>query len=228
MPAPARLIVLTGCTRGCGRSLATAFTLQGHRVLGCGRRATSDAAVADYASVDVSDDTAVAAWATRLIQEFGVPDLVVNNAAVIARNAPLWEVPSDEVAAVLDVNVRGTINVLRHFLPAMRKNGRGVVANFSSGWGRSTSPEVATYCASKWAIEGLTGALAQELEGSGVSAVAVNPGIIDTEMLRSCFGSGAAHYPKPEAWAKAAAPFLLSLGARQHGRSVDIPGVPVE
>lgn len=228
MAASSRLIVLTGCTQGCGRALASSLTAQGHRVLGCGRRATSDAAVADYASVDVSDDAAVAAWAARVIEKFGVPDLVINNAAVIARNAPLWEVPPEEVAAVLDVNVYGAINVLRHFLPPMRAQGRGTVANFSSGWGRSTSPEVAAYCASKWAIEGLTRALAQELEGSGVSAVAVNPGIIDTEMLRSCFGSGAGHYPKPEAWAKAAAPFLLSLGARQHGRSVDIPGVPVE
>ena len=228
MPAPTRLIVLTGCTRGCGRALAAAFTAQGHRVLGCGRRAASDASVADYAGVEVSDDSAVAAWATRMQAKFGVPDLVINNAALIARNAPLWEVPDEEVAAVLDVNVRGTINVLRHFLPAMRSRDRGVLANFSSGWGRSTSPEVATYCASKWAIEGLTRALAQELDGSGVSAVAVNPGIIDTEMLRSCFGSGAGHYPKPEAWAEAAAPFLLSLGARQHGRSVDVPGVPVD
>lgn len=184
--------------------------------------------MADYASVDVSDDSAVAAWAARVVEQFGVPDLVINNAAVIARNAPLWEVPPEEVAAVLDVNVRGTINVLRQFLPAMRTRGSGVAVNFSSGWGRSTSPEVATYCASKWAIEGLTRALAQELEGSGVSAVAVNPGIIDTEMLRTCFGTGAGHYPKPETWAKAAAPFLLSLGARQHGRSVDVPGVPVE
>ena len=72
------------------------------------------------------------------------------------------------------------------------------------------------------------GADAQELEGSGVIAVSLNPGIIDTEMLRSCFGSGAAHYPDPEAWVKSAGPFLLSLGVKQHGRSVNVPDVPTE
>jgi NAD(P)-dependent dehydrogenase (short-subunit alcohol dehydrogenase family) len=223
-----RVVVLTGCTRGCGRALAEFLFGEGATVIGCGRSATTDAPVADFSRVDVSDDAAVRAWASRVIEKFGAPDLLVNNAAVIARNAPLWDVPPAEVAAVLDVNVRGTINVLRHFLPAMRESRRGVVVNFSSGWGRSTSPEVATYCASKWAIEGLTRALAHELAGSGVTAVALNPGIIDTDMLRSCFGEGAGAYPSPAAWAKAAGPFLLSLGSKHHGRSLDVPGVPVD
>jgi len=223
-----RVIILTGCTRGCGRALAKFFSAQGATVIGCGRSAKSDAPVTDYAQVDVSDDAAVRGWAGRVIERFGPPSLLINNAAVIARNAPLWEVPPDEVAVVLDVNVRGTINVLRHFLPAMREGGRGVVVNLSSGWGRSTAPEVATYCASKWAIEGLTQALAQEVAGSGVSVVALNPGIIDTDMLRSCFGESAAHYPSPGDWVKAAGPFLLSLGAKHHGRSLDVPNVPVD
>ena len=70
---------------------------------------------------------------------------------------------------------------------------RGVIVNFSSGWGRSTAPEVAPYCATKWAIEGLTQALAEELP-AGMAAVPLNPGIINTEMLQSCFGAGAAGY----------------------------------
>lgn len=226
MSAKNRLIVLTGCTRGCGRALAAYFTAQGATVVGCGRSAATDAAVADYTSVDVSDDASVQAWASRVVGKHGAPDLLVNNAAVIAPNAPIWEVSPSDVAQVLGVNVAGTINVLRHFLPAMRKRRSGVVVNFSSGWGRSTSPEVATYCASKWAIEGLTKAVAQELEGSGVVAAALNPGIIDTEMLRSCFGDGAAHYPGPEAWARSAGPYLLSIGPKQHGYSLNVPGVP--
>jgi NAD(P)-dependent dehydrogenase (short-subunit alcohol dehydrogenase family) len=225
---PVSTVVLTGCTRGCGRALAEFFTSKGLTVIGCGRSKSSHVPVTDYSSVDVSDDGAVAKWAKRVIAEFGAPDLLVNNAAVIARSAPLWEVPPDEAAAVLDVNVGGTINVLRHFLPAMIERKRGVVVNFSSGWGRSTSPEVATYCASKWAIEGLTQSVAQELSGSGVTAVALNPGIIDTEMLRSCFGSGASHYPSPAEWARKAGPFLLRLGPAQHGQSVDVAGVPAD
>lgn len=75
----------------------------------------------------------------------------------------------------------------------MTKNIQRIIVNISSGWGRSTSPEVAPYCASKWAIEGLTQALAQELP-SGMVTVALNPGIIHTDMLNICFGEEAKYY----------------------------------
>jgi NAD(P)-dependent dehydrogenase (short-subunit alcohol dehydrogenase family) len=102
--------------------------------------------------------------------------------------------------------------------------GRGIVVNFSSGWGRSTSPEVAPYCATKWGIEGLTAALAQELP-SGLAAVALNPGIIDTRMLRSCMGDSAGSYPTPERWAQVAVPYLASLDVRQNGKALTVPGM---
>lgn len=231
-PAARKTILVTGCTRGLGRALTGYFIGQGARVVGCGRSAE---ALADleaqfdgehgFAEVDVSDDADVREFARWTLAEFGAPDLLINNAATIAPNAPLWQVAPAEIDRVLDVNIRGTINIIRAFTPAMIARGSGIIVNFSSGWGRSTSPEVATYCASKWAIEGLTGALAQELP-KGLAAVAVNPGIIDTEMLRSCFGDGAAHYPNPEAWVQRAGPFLLKLSAKDNGRSLDVPGVP--
>src|SRR5262249_52233204 len=111
----------------------------------------------------------------------------------------------------------------RHVLPAMIGAGRGVVVNFSSYWGRSVAPEVAPYCASKWGIEGLTRALARELP-KGLAAVALNPGIIDTDMLRSCFGNQAAGYLGPEPWAEAAVPFLLDLGPKDNGKALTVPG----
>ena len=225
----AKFIVLTGCTRGCGRALAEHFIAQGHVVAGCGRSEEGVLALRkkfgpphDFTSVDVSDNDAVMRWASRLATTNGAPDLLVNNAAVIARNAPLWKVPAPEIAATLAGNVAGTVNTIRHFAPAMISRGRGVIVNFSSGWGRSTAPEVAIYCASKFAIEGLTQALAQELP-KGIAAVALNPGIIDTEMLRSCFAGGASAYPNPAEWAKRAGPFILALGAKDNGRSLDAP-----
>jgi NAD(P)-dependent dehydrogenase (short-subunit alcohol dehydrogenase family) len=112
--------------------------------------------------------------------------------------------------------------VIRHFVPAMVEKKHGVIVNFSSGWGRSVSAEVAPYCATKWAIEGLTQALAEELP-SGMCAVPLNPGIIDTEMLRSCFASGAGAYPKPEEWAKRAVPFILSLREEHNGQPLTVP-----
>lgn len=212
-----RVIVVTGCSRGLGRALAERYAVDGHQVFGCGRAAEPLDGV-DVARVDVTDDAAVAAWARAV----PTPDLVISNAGVMHRTAPLWELEDAEVARVLDVNVRGVATVARHFLPPMIAAGRGVLANLSSGWGRSTSPEVSVYCASKWAVEGLTQALAAELP-RGVAAVAVNPGVIDTDMLRSCWGSSAGAYPGPEAWAEAAAPFFLGLGPQHNGAAATAP-----
>lgn len=170
MTAPQhRTIVVTGTTRGLGRALLKEFAQLGHTVLGCGRSAPGVAALRteyppphDVDAVDVADAAAVAAWAARLLASHGAPDLVVNNAGLINKPAPLWEVPPDEFGALMDVNVDGTVNVIRAFVPAMIAAGRGVIVNLSSGWGRTTSPEMAPYCASKWAIEGLTRTLAEE------------------------------------------------------------------
>jgi NAD(P)-dependent dehydrogenase (short-subunit alcohol dehydrogenase family) len=226
----AKFIAITGCTRGCGRALAEHFVAEGHTVAGCGRAEDRVAELRnkfgpphDFTVTDVSDDAAVMRWATRLATTHGAPDLLVNNAAVIAKNAPLWEVSAEEAANLLAVNVGGTVNAVRHFAPAMIARGGGMIVNFSSGWGRSTSPDVAIYCASKWAIEGLTQALAQELP-KGIAAVALNPGMIDTGMLRSCFGASASASPKPAEWAKRAGPFLLALTPKDNGRSLDVPG----
>ncbi len=215
----ARVVAITGVTRGLGRALAEGLARAGHRVVGCGRTAEALGHLRsrlghphDLAALDVTHDLAVKAWADRVIAEHGPPDLLINNAAAINRNAPLWQVPADEFDRVIDVNVKGVANVIRHFAPAMIARGSGVIVNLSSGWGRSTSPEVAPYCASKWAIEGLTRALAQELP-PGMAAVPVNPGIIDTEMLRSCFGESASQHPAPDEWARAAVAVLPRPGA---------------
>jgi NAD(P)-dependent dehydrogenase (short-subunit alcohol dehydrogenase family) len=225
----ARGVVITGVTRGLGRALAAKFIELGHPVAGCGRSTAAiqelqreHGAPHDFAVVDVAADLAVQAWARRILDRGWVPDLLINNAALINRNAPLWRVPADEFSRVVDVNLAGTVNVIRHFLPAMVARGSGVVVNFSSGWGRSTDAEVAPYCATKWGIEGLTRALAQELP-PGLAAVPLNPGIIDTDMLRSCFGAAAESYPQPAEWAERAVPFLLKLGAQDNGRALSVP-----
>jgi NAD(P)-dependent dehydrogenase (short-subunit alcohol dehydrogenase family) len=180
------------------------------------------AAPHDFAVVDVSADEQVAAWAKRILKSHGAPDLLLNNAGLINRNARLWEVGAEEFSRVVDVNIKGVANVIRHFVPEMVKRKSGVIVNFSSGWGRSTAAEVTPYCATKWAIEGLTQALAQELP-PGMAAVPLNPGIINTDMLRSCFGGSASSYPTPQAWTKIAVPFLLKLGASDNGKPLTVP-----
>ena len=172
--------------------------------------------------VDVADDAAVAAFCLTVIDTLGAPDLVLNNAAIINTSAPLWEVSAEEFSEVVDVNIKGTASVMRHVLPAMLERASGVIVNFSSGWGRSTSPEVAPYCATKFAIEGLSQAVAQETGGK-VAVAAMNPGIIDTEMLRSCFGTSASHYPGAADWARRAVPYLIKLGLKDNGKALSAP-----
>ncbi len=223
-----KIIVITGATRGLGRALVAAFSVGGHTVIGCGRsdghvralRAEFPAPHA-FARVDVTDTAAVDAWAKDVLPQYGPPDLLINNAALMNALAPLWAVPADEFSAIIDVNVKGVFNVVRAFVPAMVERREGVVVNLSSGWGRSTAPEVAPYCATKYAIEGLTMALAQELP-AGMAAVSLNPGIIDTDMLRQAWADGASRYQKPDEWAKKAAPFLLKLGAKDNGRPLTV------
>ena len=223
-----RTIVITGVTRGLGRAMARFFAGQGHRVAGCGRDPEKLASLreelgaeAELAVADVTNEAEVGAFARAVLKRFGAPDLLLNNAALINRSAPLWEVTEDDFSRVIDVNLKGVHRVIRHFVPAMIDGGRGVIVNFSSGWGRSTSPEVAPYCATKYGIEGLSAALAQELP-RGMASVALNPGIIDTEMLRSCFGGGAGGYEGPDRWVKKAGPFLLRLSARDNGASLSV------
>ncbi|MEK7676083.1 MAG: SDR family oxidoreductase [Verrucomicrobiota bacterium] len=225
----AKTILLTGVTRGLGRAMLEEFARRGHVVLGCGRARSLVqelkglfAEPHDIAAVDVASDGEVAAWAKRLRLAHGPPDFIINNAAIINRNAPLWNVSADEFSRVIDVNIKGVANVIRHFLPAMIRCQSGVIVNFSSGWGRSVDAEVAPYCATKWAIEGLTQALAQELP-SGMAAIPLNPGIINTDMLQSCFGASAESYSSPKTWAQRAVPFILRINAEDNGRSLTVP-----
>jgi len=224
-----RRIVVTGVSQGLGRALVDEFVALGHSVAGCARNGAAVAdlqsrygAPHDFQSVDVADDAAVGAWTSHVLDTFGTPDLLVNNAAIVNANAKLWEVPVEDFRQLTDVNINGVHSVLRHMLPAMISVGTGVIVNLSSGWGRSVSALVAPYCASKWAIEGMTKALAEELP-AGMAAVPVSPGVVNTEMLQSCFGEAASAHATPEIWAKTAAPFMLGLSARDTGKSVTTP-----
>jgi NAD(P)-dependent dehydrogenase (short-subunit alcohol dehydrogenase family) len=223
-------IVITGVTRGLGRALAEWYIANGHTVAGCGR---SGPAIFDFRfthpephsfdAVDVTLPVKVNLWSERVLGAMGAPDILINNAALMNTPAPLWKVSAEEMSKVVGVNILGVANVIRAFAPAMIERGSGVIVNLSSGWGRSVSPEVAPYCATKWAIEGMTKALAEELP-KGMAAVPLNPGIIDTDMLRASFGDSAASYPKADAWAKTAGPYILGLGAKDNGRSLSVDG----
>ena len=222
-------IVITGVTRGLGRALAEWYIAHGHTVAGCGRSGQiifdlrfAHAEPHGFDPVDVALPNRVALWAEKVLGTMGPPDLLINNAGLMNEPAPLWKVPAEQFTRLVGVNLLGVANVVRAFVPAMVERRAGVIVNLSSGWGREVAPNVAPYCASKWAVEGLTKALAEELP-EGMAAVPLNPGIIDTEMLRQCWAGEAAGYPKADKWAEKAAPFILGLGPKDNGRSLSVP-----
>ncbi len=232
-PEAGKHVVITGITRGLGRALALEFANRGYTVNGCGRSSggleslrgelgTVHGAALETGQVDVTDRQAIAAWAAWVLDEYGAPDYLINNAGVINQPAPLWEIEVEEFERVVAVNLNAVFSVCRAFVPAMVERGTGVIVNFSSGWGRSASPVVGPYNASKYGLEGLTKSLALALP-EGMVAVPLSPGVIDTDMLRTAWGDAAAAHPAPAEWARRAVPFLLALDASDSGRSLTIP-----
>ncbi|HEY9667025.1 MAG TPA: SDR family oxidoreductase [Coleofasciculaceae cyanobacterium] len=224
-----KIIVITGVSRGLGRALTDQFIELGHTVLGCARSAEAVenlnqkyGSPHNFTVVDVSNEVQVMNWANLILTDYESPDLLINNAAIINNLAPLWEIPSEDFSRLIDINIKGVANVIRHFVPAMIEKGSGIIVNLSSGWGRSTSPEVSSYCASKWAIEGLTRSLAQELP-EGMAAIPLSPGIIHTEMLEVCYGEDAANYTAIADWVEKAVPFLLHLSPSDNGMPLTVP-----
>ncbi len=224
-----KFIVLTGCTKGLGRSLVEGFVKAGHIVAGCGRSENLiDELQQQYGSphqfsaIDITDCKSVQNWAENIISCYGPPDLLINNAAAMNPSKPLWEITDEEFSLVMNVNLNGTANTIRHFVPAMIEKQSGIIINLSSGWGRHVSPNVAPYCGSKWGVEGMTQALAEELP-DGLAAIPLNPGIINTDMLQICFGESADKFPGPEQWGEVAVPFILNISQENNGQQLTVP-----
>ena len=221
-----KLVVISGCSRGLGRAMALEFSSRGWRVAGGARSVDplnklSQKMISEslLLPLDVTDPESVESFAQQVEDKFGSPDLLVNNAGLINQNAPLTQISPEEFASVLAVNLVGIHNMIRSFVPIMEKRGQGIIANFSSYWGQSTAADVGPYCASKWGVEGLTRSLAQELPDQ-MAAAAFNPGVINTDMLRSTFGDQALDYESPKEWAIRAVTRLEMLTPEDSGKTV--------
>ena len=223
-----KTVVITGVTRGLGRAMVDEFIRLGHTVFGCARTKDQIEGLVgiypkhDFQCVDVASDAQVKAWAKNLLKMYGPPDFVLNNAAVINPKASLWEVGDREFSEEIDINVKGVVNVIRHFAPSMIKRKKGVIVNFSSRWGQKIEKKMAPYCATKWAVVALTQVLAEELKSSGIAAIGLNPGIVRTGMLQRYLGNGStfgtSNYLTPVDWAKIAVPFILRLRLKDTGK----------
>ena len=190
-----RLALVTGSSRGLGRSLATALGQAGARLLLHGRdaaalaetRAEVEAAggtVAGELRFDVTDAAAVEAAITEMLAEHGTPDILVNNAGV-QRRAPFTEFPVDDWDAVITSNLSSVFYVSRFVTPAMAERGSGKVINVGSVQSQLARQTIAPYSASKGGVVMLTKGMAADLARHGVQVNAISPGYFATEMNRA-------------------------------------------
>ncbi len=223
--------IITGGTRGIGRGLAACLLEQGARVAISGRDAKRlQEALKELqglggevigAAGDVGDDDDCRKLAERAQAAFGQVDFLINNAAILAKPAPVVETPARVWEEVLRINVIGAVNMIRQVLPGMEKRRSGVIINLSSYWGRIGEGRVASYCASKFAIEGLTQSLAREV-GRGLAVLALSPGVIATDMLAAAFESEVSSYPSPDDLAPKWVHLLQSIKPDWNGRSLNL------
>jgi NAD(P)-dependent dehydrogenase (short-subunit alcohol dehydrogenase family) len=171
MTATPRTALVTGGASGLGAASADRLRTEGVRVT------TLDLDGADV-SADVTDEAAL----RRLGEEIGPIDVLVNSAGIVGPNKPLLETTADEWRHVFEVNVLGTVNTMRTFVPAMRKRGWGRVVNFASMAGKDGNPNLSIYSASKAAVIALTKSIGKELATNGVLLNVIAPAVIATPM----------------------------------------------
>jgi NAD(P)-dependent dehydrogenase (short-subunit alcohol dehydrogenase family) len=167
-----RVAVVTGGMSGLGAASVRRLAADGITVV------TFDLAPGADFAVDVADSAAV----TVAAREVGPVDILVNCAGIIGPNKPLWKVDDAEWANTFAVNVTGTFNLCRAFVPGMREKGWGRIVNFASMAGKDGNPNLAAYSASKAAVIALTKSLGKELATSGVLVNVIAPAVIETPM----------------------------------------------
>ncbi len=193
----AHVALVTGASTGIGRALVEGLAARGMAVAGLARNGerltTAMAEVAEASGVrtlavaaDVTDRLAVDAAVARVAGELGRVDLLVNNAGAIdAAEVPVWEADPDQWWDVVASHVRGAQLMVRAVVPGMLARGHGRVVNIASGMGVRANRDYSAYSVAKTGLMRLTEALDLSLQGSGVHAFDVAPGVVDTPMTRS-------------------------------------------
>jgi 2-dehydro-3-deoxy-L-rhamnonate dehydrogenase (NAD+) len=169
--ATSRTALVTGGGSGLGAATAKRLRAEGLQVT------TLDLGSADVAA-DVTDEQAL----RRVAGQIGPVDVLVNSAGIVGPNKPLLETTVQDWRRVLDVNVLGTVNAMRIFVPGMCDRGWGRVVNIASMAGKDGNPNLSIYSASKAAVIGLTKSVGKELATTGVLVNVIAPAVIATPM----------------------------------------------
>jgi NAD(P)-dependent dehydrogenase (short-subunit alcohol dehydrogenase family) len=186
-----KVSVVTGGTRGIGRGIAAKLVELGARVIITGRNAQSATQAASEISAEgkkceglecnVSDPAAVVALADDVRSRYGRIDILVNNAGIGGPASLLHELEPAAFDRIFNTNVRGVFYMLREFVPLMISSGGGDIINISSLAGKNPLPKGAAYSASKWALNGLSYSVAEELRQHNIRVSVICPGSVDTE-----------------------------------------------
>lgn len=187
-----KIALVTGASRGIGRQVAITLASYGATVIVNynGSKEKAEAVVAEIQAgggnaatygCNVSDYTAVETMMKELVAEYGRIDILVNNAG-ITRDGLLMKMSEEDYDAVLDINLKGTFNCIKHISRQMLKQKSGRIVNLSSVVGVYGNGGQVNYSASKAGVIGITKSVAKELGSRGISVNAVAPGFIVTEM----------------------------------------------
>ena len=218
---------ITGSSRGLGREIASAALAAGHRVVATARDSTAVTAALGEderllaVSLDVTDAAQIAAAVQAATDAFGRIDVLVNNGGFGLLGA-VEEISDADTREVFDVNVFGLLAVTRAVLPVLRAQGSGRILNIGSIGGFAAIASSGIYGATKFAVEGITEALAAELADSGITATVVEPGAFRTDFLTP--GSLRIVGPSIDAYASSAHAVIDKLSAMDGGQ----PGDPAK
>jgi NAD(P)-dependent dehydrogenase (short-subunit alcohol dehydrogenase family) len=186
-----KVVVVTGASSGIGRAMALAFAAAGAKVgLVARRRALLDEVAREAGGEtavlagDVSRQDDVRECFAAVRARFGRVDIVVNNAGIL-RPAPVTEISTADLDAMLRVNLFGALYVMQEAVPLMLAQGGGSIVNVASLAGRRGVSPLGGYCATKFALIGLTEALRMELHGRPVHVGLVLPGVVETPMVET-------------------------------------------
>jgi NAD(P)-dependent dehydrogenase (short-subunit alcohol dehydrogenase family) len=178
-----KTVLITGCSSGIGRAAALAFLDEEWEVYATARNPADIETLGDrgcdISTLDVTDQADIDRVVSRIVDEHGRIDCLVNNAGY-GQFGPIEDVPTDKVHEQFDVNVYGPHRLTRAVLPHMREQESGTIVNVSSVAGRLSFPGGGVYCGSKFALEAMSDALRAEVQTMGIDVVLVEPGPVDT------------------------------------------------
>lgn len=185
-----KTVLVTGAAKGIGKAIALAFAKQGCNIVLNYRSNVSDDTIKEIEACnvkcmplqgDVSDFATAVEIVKKAKKEFGTVDVLVNNAG-ITKDMLLMRMSEEQFDSVIQTNLKGTFNMIRHVSSVMLKQRSGAIINMSSVVGVTGNAGQANYAASKAGVIGLTKATAKELAARGVTCNAIAPGFVETDM----------------------------------------------